>query len=109
MKRKTRWINVRITEQMIAAAKPSDCYECLIAIALREATGFVWHVWMRSARIETLCGPTPRRTWYMPDSVQALMRRFDRGDEVTPTTFRLPARFGDKKFLDYGAGVNQFC
>lgn len=104
--KKQRWVIVKITKEIIQQAIPSDCYECLIALALAEATGFSWHVWHDSARIETICGPLGkmRRTWKMPDEVQGLMRAFDTGDEIEPTSFRLPARFADKIWLDYGAG-----
>lgn len=105
--KKSRWLTVEITDEIIRKAKPDDCYECLIALALVKATGFIWHVWKDSARIETICGPLGklRRTWKLPDSLQALMRAFDRGDEVQPTSFKLPARFADKDWLRYGAGV----
>lgn len=101
----SRQVTIEVTQGIIDNAKRQDCYRCLIALALSKSTGFTWHVWFESARIEVLCGGAPRRTWKMPDSVQALMRRFDRGDKVEPTTFKLPARFADKKWLDYGAGV----
>jgi hypothetical protein len=105
---KARWLIIQVTAEQIAAAKPSDCYECLIALALREATGFSWHVWKDSARIETLCGPLNgrRRTWYFPSTVSQLMRRFDRDERVEPTSFKLPARFADKSWLAFGAGAD---
>lgn len=104
---KKRWLIVQVTADQIAKAKPSDCYECLIALALRDATGFSWHVMDDSARIETLCGPLNgrRRIWHFPNSVARLLRRFDRNDTVQPTSFRLPARFADKVWLSFGAGL----
>lgn len=104
-----RWVTVNVTEDIIKRADPGDCYGCLVALALREATGFVWHVVEDSARIEVICGPLGklRPTWYFPDEVRDLIRRFDRRfglEHVEPTTFRLPTRFADKKWLDYGAG-----
>jgi len=107
MSKKKRWLIVPITAELIAKSKKSDCYQCLVALALREATGFIWHVVSDSARIETLFGPLNGRRpiWHFPDSVAALIRRFDRGDTVEPTTFRLPMRFADKSWLRFGAGV----
>lgn len=102
-----RWLMVHVTAEQIAKAKPQDCYECLIAVALREATGFSWHVVDGSARIETLCGPLNgrRRIWHFPNSVARLLHQFDRGETVEPTSFRLPARFADKNWLAFGAGI----
>lgn len=101
-----RWINVDVTLAMTEQSKPYDCYMCLVAIALREATGFIWHVTASHARIEVYCGPPPRRTWKLPPQVRYIMSAFDTGNFVKPTTFRLPARFADKKFLAYGAGID---
>ncbi len=98
-------ITVEVTQEIIDQAQRQDCYECLIALALSKATGFVWHVWFKDVRIETICSPAPRRTWKMPVSVRDLMNRFDSGELVEPTTFKLPARFADKKYLEYGAGI----
>lgn len=102
-----RWVTVNVTEDIIKRARRQDCYYCLIALALREATGFSWHVWFESARIEVLCGLNGlRRTWKMPPDVHDAMVTFDAGYAVAPFSFRLPARFADKKWLAYGAGVD---
>src|SRR5688500_5649673 len=99
-----RWVTVEITADIIARARQADCYDCAVAIALKEATGFVWHVFNENARIETLCSPLGklRPTWKLPQQLQALIRQFDRGEHVAPCSFRLPARFADKQWLDYG-------
>jgi hypothetical protein len=105
---KKRWITVEVTQDMIDRATPSDCYDCLVAIALNEATGWTWHVIEKSARIEVFCGPLGkmRPTWnFSPDRrvVRRLMSDFDAGEPVEPCTFRLPARYADKKWRAYGA------
>lgn len=94
-KPKSRWIEVPITQTMIDRARKGDCHCCLIAIALRAATGLLWTVWFTDAKIDTLFGRKP--TWKFPDSVRDILDRFDSGEPVEPTTFRLPARFADKK------------
>ena len=104
---KKRWVVVEVTEDVIRRATPHDCYYCLIALALREATGFSWHVDFESARIEVLCGLDGlRRTWVMPQEVRDAMQDFDSGRPVSPFSFRLPARFADKKWLAYGAAAD---
>jgi hypothetical protein len=102
-----RWIEVAVTEDIIRRAEPVDCYHCAVSLALREATGFEWHSTQDSARIEVLIVPrkSMRRTWRFPDKIKRFIRAFDRGEHVEATTFRLPARFADKKWLDYGAAA----
>lgn len=105
---KTRWVNVEVTEEMIREAVPGDCYGCLVALALRKATGFHWHVTNDSARIEVLCGPLGklRPTWKLPRDVRELILRFDNRvgrRRVKPCTFRLPARYASDVWRQYGA------
>src|SRR5690348_3604207 len=92
---KRRWIEVPITQRMIDRARPGDCHLCLIAIALRAATGMTWTVWFDDAKIDTLFGRKP--TWKFPESVRRIRDAFDNRDAVEPCVIKLPARFADKK------------
>lgn len=94
-KPRPRWIDVPITQRMIDRAVKGDCHACLIAVALRAATGLMWTVWFHDAKIDTLFGRKP--AWKFPDSVQDILDRFDAGDPVEPCVIKLPARFADKK------------
>lgn len=93
--KKRRWIDVPITQRMIDRARKGDCHTCLIAVALRAATGLVWTVWFTDAKIDTLFGRKP--TWRFPGSVRRILNAFDGGDSVEPCVIKLPARFADKK------------
>jgi len=70
-----RWITVAVTPAIIARSKPSDCYHCLIAEALTEATGRCWHVWRKDARCED--DVPGRKIWKFPDFVRRAMNAFD--------------------------------
>lgn len=97
--KKHRWIEVQVTQTMIDRARPSDCAVCLIAVALRAATGLSWNVWYNDAKIDGLWGRKP--TWKLPRAVRDLRERFDAGEKVEPTSFRLPARFADRERYDW--------
>ncbi|HYE20124.1 MAG TPA: hypothetical protein VEA69_16880 [Tepidisphaeraceae bacterium] len=98
MKRKSkpRWVTVKVTRDLIGRARRQDCYFCLIALALRDATGYAWHVWFSTAEVEDWIGSGKRRTWKMTDDVRRLRSAFDAGEYVEPCEFRLPARFAGK-------------
>jgi hypothetical protein len=93
--KKRRWVDVEVTQGMIGKAIPGDCHACLIAVALRAATGLVWTVWFGDAKIDTLFGRKP--TWKLPYEVDEIRERFDAHKPVEPFTFRLPARFANKE------------
>lgn len=98
--RRRRWIEVPITQRMVDRAVRGDCYRCLIAVALRAATGMVWTVWFTDAKIDTLWGRKP--TWKFPTEVRRIINAFDVGDPVEPCVIRLPARFADiQRFGDW--------
>jgi hypothetical protein len=98
--KKRRWVEVKITQTMIDRARRSDCHTCLIAIALRAATGLLWTVWYGDAKIDTLFGRKP--TWKLPDDIFAIRVGFDAGETIEPCSFRLPARFANKdRFVDW--------
>lgn len=92
---KRRWVDVPITQRMIDRARRGNCHTCLIAVALRAATGLKWVVWFDDAKIDTLFGRKP--TWKFPESVRRIRAAFDNGDPVGPCVIKLPARFADKE------------
>jgi hypothetical protein len=103
---KPRWVTVPVTQDQIGRAKKGGCYDCLVALALAEATGLIWNVWHHDARIEVLAGRKP--IWKFPGDVRDLMVAFDQEwpKPAEPTSFQLPARFADPKWRKLGAARN---
>lgn len=103
MKTKKRWIVVRLTAEHIARGTRHDCNCCALALALREATGLLWHVMGKDGRIEVDHGRKP--IWKFPPDVREIVSRFDFRwpTPLEPTEFRLPARFADPKWKQFGA------
>lgn len=103
--RKARWVIVRLTADHIARGVKSGCYDCALALALREATGLAWHVMDRDARIEVQNGRAP--LWHFPEHVREIVSRFDHRwpGPLEPTQFRLPSRFADPKWKRLGASA----
>ena len=100
----TRYVTIPVTSEIISHAIPESCYRCLIALALRKATQLDWHVMKDDAAIMTMTGRKP--VWGLPDDVFLLRRRFEAGETIAPTTFRLPARFADHaRWAAEGAGL----
>ena len=88
---KTKRITIEVTEETIQKSRRTDCHHCLIASALRDATGFDWHVWYRVARCEG--DVTGRKDWPMPLRVREALNDFDAKRPVAPFSFTIPARF----------------
>lgn len=97
-----RHVTISITPDILRRAVRQGCYDCALALALREATGLDWHACEDSARIMTLRGRKP--VWKYPPEVRRFVAAFDRGEQVEPVTFKLPARFADReRWADLGA------
>ena len=45
-------MTVHVTAEHIATQQCADCYECMVAKALYDATGLTWNVWKDSAELE---------------------------------------------------------
>lgn len=88
------------TQEIIATAVPQDCHRCVIALALRRATGYEWSVSESDGRIDTYYGRKP--VWTFPREIRDVIWRFDHGGEISPHTFRVPARFAAERWRGMG-------
>ena len=68
-------IPIPVTTALLAQAIPGEPCQCLVALALRQATGHRWHVDMAQAYDIT---HTPYTiTWRLPLAIRRLVHRFD--------------------------------
>ncbi len=105
----TRWIEVPITQLHIDTGISGDCSFCMLALALREATGAPWKVLTDRAFIDLEDRPMrATRVWQFSPSVRALVYNFDnRPALVRPGRIRLPARFASDRWRGLGADVEK--
>lgn len=100
----TRWVEVQITQDHIDKAKRKDPYACLVALALKDATGYLWQVEPDRALITLPQGSRP--AWTFPRPVRFILRKTEMlGQAMPPCSFRLPARFASDRWRGMGADV----
>ena len=85
--KKSKYIEVSVTETRIAKGRPGCGYACPIALALRgagfrKAEVYGYKVWFDGRR-------DSGRTRLLPSPARRFVERFDSGKSVRPFTFKL--------------------
>jgi hypothetical protein len=83
-------ITVKVTQEDIEQGKPGVCDACPIALALVRGGADWADVWQGGVLVGGDDGGGDE--YVMPKRGQAFVYRFDRGEPVEPSTFRLRAK-----------------